>query len=247
MTDLTEVLVGLDEADHAMQHVISAVRDCSAADLRAPSVLPEWTRGHVLAHIDGVARAYARQVTAAADGRRTAVYDGGRRGRAEAIEAGSTRSTAEHLQALRGALDLHRSIWPGWQADLWHAPVTYRDGSVIDVALGWWREVSIHLVDLDLGVQAEDAWSQGLQEHLLDFLSVRLPHGPRVELDGFDPSVRYVVGAGADSFAEPAVTVTGPLASITGWLAGRTVHPLPIATSGDQTVGLPELGPWPSR
>lgn len=246
MTDLSDVLVGLDEADHALSHMISVVQGSDEGSLRAPSGLADWTRGHVLAHVDGVAHAYARQVEYAASGATVDLYDGGGQGRADEIESAAGRTRAEHLDALGAALELHRSIWPGQHSELWHAPVTFRRGTVADVALGWWREVSIHLVDLDLGVLAEDAWSQPLQEHLLDFLSVRLPQGPQIELDGFEPSVRYVVGAEAGSRDAAPVTVTGPLASITGWLAGRTVHPLPIATSAGEAVDLPELGSWPS-
>ena len=59
--------------------------------------------------------------------------------------------------------------------------------------------------------------------------------------------MRYVVAAAAEAEQTAPVTVTGPLTSITGWLAGREVHPLPLATSAGETVDLPELGPWPSR
>lgn len=247
MTDMTEAFTAVRESQRALTTVISAVENASEEDLGAPSLLPDWTRGHVLAHIDGITRALARQLEYAARGSTTEVYDGGRSGRAAAIEAGATRSAAEHVAALSEAQERHRRLWPGEDSQLWHVPVTYREGTVVDLALAWWRETNIHLVDLDWGVTAQEAWSQPLQEHLLDFLSVRLPPGPQTELDGFEPSVRYVVGAEAAHRGEPAVTVTGPLASLTGWLAGRTVHPLPIATSAGQTVDLPELGPWPAR
>lgn len=246
MTDLTEPLTAVRESEHSLATVISAVKNASEADLAAPTVLPGWTRGHVLAHIDGIGRALARQLEHAARGSTIEVYDGGQAGRDAAIEAGASRSPAEHVAALTEVQQLHRRYWPGEDSLVWFAPVTYRDGTVVDVALAWWREVSIHLVDLDVGTTAEQAWSQALCEHLLDFLSVRLPTGGLIELDAFEPGVRYVVAATPGS-PTPPVTVTGPLTSITGWLAGREVRPLPLATSAGQTVDLPELGPWPSR
>lgn len=246
MTDLTEPLTAVRESERTLTTVISAVENASAADLTAPSLLPGWTRGHVLAHIDGIGRALARQLEHAARGSTIEVYDGGQAGRDAAITAHATRSRAEHVAALTEVLQAHRRLWPGEDSALWFAPVAYRDGTVVDVALAWWREVSIHLVDLDLGAAPEEVWSQALQEHLLDFLSVRLPVGGLIELDAFEPGVRYVVAAAPGSSTAP-VTVTGPLTSITGWLAGREVHPLPLATSAGQTVDLPELGPWPAR
>src|SRR5699024_1572084 len=106
MTDLPDVLAGLDEADQALRHVFDLVATSSAADLTAPSALPTWTRGHVLAHLDGVARAYARQVQFAAEGETIEVYDGGAAGREANIAAGARRSRAEHLDALGAALTM---------------------------------------------------------------------------------------------------------------------------------------------
>lgn len=247
MTDLTEPLTAVRETEAALARVISAVERGTPEELGAPSALPGWTRGHVLAHIDGVGRALARQLDYAARGQMVEVYDNGPAGRDSAIEAAATRTLGEHVAALTDLHDLHQHAWPEEDSLVWFTPVRYRDGIVVDVALAWWREIGIHQVDLDLGIDAADAWSQPLAEHLLDFLSVRLPSGPLIELDAFEPGVRYVVAAGSDAPPTAPITVTGPLTSITGWLAGREIHPLPIATSDGDAVDLPELGPWPSR
>lgn len=247
MTDLTEALTAVRESEAALARVLSAVESATVEDLAAPSALPGWTRGHVLAHLDGIGRALARQLDYAARGQTVDVYDGGQPGRDFAIEAGATRTLAEHVTALHDLHDLHQDAWPEEDSLVWFTPVRYRDGIVVDVALAWWREVSIHQVDLDLGIEATEVWSQPLGEHLLDFLSVRLPGGPLIELDAFEPGVRYIVAADSGAAPTAPITVTGPLTSIIGWLAGREVHPLPIATTGEDAVDLPELGPWPSR
>lgn len=245
MTDLIEPLTAVRESAAALTRVIAAVERSTDADLTAPSALPGWTRGHVLAHIDGIGRALARQLDYAARGQTVDVYDGGPAGREAAIESGATRTAREHLTALTALRDLHRDAWPEEDSLVWFTPVRYRDGIVVDVALAWWREISIHQVDLALGIDAAAVWSQPLCEHLLDFLSVRLPSDGVIELDAFEPGVRYVISASSDA-PTAAVTVTGPLTSIAGWLAGREIHPLPIATSGEDAVDLPVLGPWPS-
>src|ERR1700755_1083761 len=40
-----------DQVDAAMQRLLDDARTLSEADLRAPSLLPGWTRAHVLAHV----------------------------------------------------------------------------------------------------------------------------------------------------------------------------------------------------
>ncbi|HIZ37781.1 MAG TPA: maleylpyruvate isomerase family mycothiol-dependent enzyme [Candidatus Ruania gallistercoris] len=247
MTDLIEPLRAVRESEAALARVISAVEHATPADLAAPSALPGWSRGHVLAHIDGIGRALARQLDHAARGQLIDVYDGGQAGRDAVIEAGATRTRGEHLEALTALQGQLQEAWPEEDSLVWFTPVRYRDGIVMDLALAWWREISIHQVDLGLGIDAAEVWSQPLCEYLLDFLSVRLPSGPLVELDAFEPGVRYVVAADSDATPTAPVTVTGPLTSIAGWLAGREIHPLPIATSDEDAVDLPELGPWPSR
>jgi maleylpyruvate isomerase len=40
-----------DQIDDATQRLLDAARVIAEPDLRAPSLLPDWTRGHVLAHL----------------------------------------------------------------------------------------------------------------------------------------------------------------------------------------------------
>src|SRR5699024_2901208 len=112
MTDMTEALTAVRESQRALTTVTSAVEHACEEDLGTPSLLPDWTRGHVLAHIDGITRTLARQLEYTARGSTIEVYDGGRAGRAAAIEAGATRSAAEHVAALSEAQSMHRRLWP---------------------------------------------------------------------------------------------------------------------------------------
>jgi maleylpyruvate isomerase len=61
----------------------------------APSLLPGWTRGHLLTHIARNADSHVRVLTAARRGEVVEQYPGGKAGRAADIESGATRSVGE--------------------------------------------------------------------------------------------------------------------------------------------------------
>lgn len=210
----------LDDSGRALDALVAAVRNLPDGKGVEESALPGWTRGHVLAHVDGVGRALARQAEYAARGEKIAPYDGGQAGRDAAIEAGSTRTTSEHVAELEALRERLRTAWPEPGSPLWSAPVTYRDGVVADALLAWWREVRIHAVDARVGIGI-DTWDPELVGHLREFLAVRLPEDAGVEL----------VGAPTD---------------VAAWLAGRQPDG-PVAARRDGVeVPLPELAPWPS-
>ncbi|MGW5352894.1 maleylpyruvate isomerase family mycothiol-dependent enzyme [Streptomyces sp. NPDC004031] len=201
-------------------------------ELRAPSALPGWTRGHVLTHVEGVGRALARQARYALRGRTIEVYDGGRPARDAAIEAGHGRSAAQLTAALSDALDEAEASWAAVGPGDWEHPVAYRDGTLRTVGLAWWRELEIHTVDARLGA-SPSGWSPQLCTHLLDFLSVRVPGGVGLMVTAVDTGEVWTYGRGA------RVAVEGRLTDLAAWFAGR--RPEQALTGGP----LPELGTWP--
>lgn len=216
--DLAAVLA---DADAALGALTEAVRALPADAGAAPSALPGWTRGHVLAHVGGVAAALARQAEYAARGERIAPYDGGREGRDAAIEAAATRTTGEHVAALEAARERLAAAWPAPGDALWSAPVAYRDGVLADVALAWWREARIHAVDAVVGL-GSDTWDDAFCAHLRDFLAVRLPDD----------------GAGLELVGDPR--------DVAAWLAGREPAGPVEAVRDGSSLPLPDLAPWPS-
>ncbi|HEX6682037.1 MAG TPA: maleylpyruvate isomerase family mycothiol-dependent enzyme [Candidatus Limnocylindrales bacterium] len=110
-------------------------------DLRAPSLLPGWTRAHVLAHIAGSAEAYVRLLTWArtdtAPGRVSPPLDG---------EVGSSldRLTEAARQMPTGAWGNMVTALAGWHHPAWY---TLRRGL---------RELETHHLDLNLGYRTSD-------------------------------------------------------------------------------------------
>ena len=222
-----------------------AVEPLTDAQVFAPSRLPGWSRGHVLAHLISLAAAAARQISAAHRGELVDFYDGGRAGRDAEIEAGSTAGAAEQVRALRRATERLDELLAGLAPADWDRPVRFRNEVVFSMALAWWRETEIHLTDLDLGPDS-DSWSAELCDHLVDFLAVRAPAGTSLVLRAPDGWAR-VLAAGAGTTR----VVRGSRTDLVAWLAGRDlVRPVVLDTAdpdADINGGpLPALAPWPN-
>ncbi|NUT51683.1 MAG: maleylpyruvate isomerase family mycothiol-dependent enzyme [Saccharothrix sp.] len=212
-----------DDVLDAHRRLAAAIEDLTDEQVARPSALPGWTRGHVLAHLANGTAALAGQ--AEHEGTKVEVYAGGRPGRDAAIEAAAGRSAAEHRAAIADAAARLAKAWENVRD--WDSPVTYRDGTLTDTAYAVWREVEIHLRDLELGPVT---WTPEFCDHVVDFLSPRVPEGVRLTLVA--PERRWTVGEGRD------VTLTGSLTDLTAWLAGRE-------PDGPITGDRPELNPWP--
>lgn len=229
----TDPLIPLIRDAHS--RLLTAIAPLTGAQVAEPSVLPGWSRGHVLAHLAGLAAAAARQVEHALHGEQVDLYDGGRPARDAAIEVGAPAPAAAHLVALSAGAARLEALLGGLAPADWDRPVRFRSGVVRDMANAWWREVEIHLTDLDLGPTTE-GWSIELCEQIAGFLAERVPAGTRLRLAAPDGWVRDL-GAG------PGRVLTGARTDLVAWLAGREpVGPI----QADDGAALPVLGPWPS-
>lgn len=243
------------DAAAALRALTEAVLGLDDEALGSPSSLDGWSVGHVLSHVAMVGDALARQAELAAQGETAEVYEGGAEGRAAGIEAGAHRTRDEHVDALTAAGARLEAAWSLTDGSGWDAPVTYREGTVADVLDCWWREVRIHATDLGEVSAAQrltpsQTWELAFTDHLLDFLSPRLP-GP-VVVERHEDAARSVVGpegvrpAAEDAGDDDLTTVSGTAADVAAWLAGRETATDPTAHWNGETVDLPALGPWPS-
>ncbi|WP_426998892.1 maleylpyruvate isomerase family mycothiol-dependent enzyme [Pseudarthrobacter sp. N5] len=220
--------------------VASTAAKLADEDVVAPSELPGWSRGHVLAHITGIANAMARQLEYAARGESVELYDGGYEGRTQAIEMAASHGRTEHLADLDTALERALRAFDALDADGWQTPISYRGGVVLDGGLALWRELVIHASDLGTG-RGPETWSRDFCGHLFAFLTARVPDGQRFVLQplGLPP---LSVGSG-----DRSTVINGMITDIAAWLAGRkpSLGSLRASAAADG-VDLPELLPWPS-
>lgn len=219
----------------------AAVLDEAAA--AAPSVLPGWNRAFVLAHVEGVARAMARQLEYAARGETIEFYDDGFDGRNRDIERRAQRPADEQLRSLTEAVDAVVVRFSALQGSEWDAGIAYRNGTVRDGGLALWRELVIHASDLDTGRTSLD-WDNTFCHYLFGFLTARIPDGTAVKLQPLGEQPR-TLSRGPGTPAR-TVVVTGLLQDIAAWLAGRKPLGGLNATAAADGVALPELLPWPA-
>ena len=207
---------------------------------RAPSTLPGWSRGHLLAHIAGICDALARQVEYGRRGETVELYDGGVEGRNQAINLAAGHSLSQHRDDVAAAMRRALTAFDALNEDEWQTRIAFRDGVIVDAGLALWRELVIHTSDLDTGTGPE-TWNRDFCSHLFDFLAARVPAETRLVLQpvALPP---LALGAGGST-----VVVSGMVTDIAAWLAGRkpSLDSLRATAAGDST-DLPALLPWPS-
>jgi maleylpyruvate isomerase len=148
--ELDRDVAGAAGAHQRLLADLDAWLESGTADPATPSLLPDWTIGHVLTHLAANAVGHERIL----DGRPQ--YDGGAAGRAAEIDAGADRSP----DAL--VLDVRRTIWSletRWAAQVdWDRTVERLAGSgpARDLPFLRWREAAVHHVDLGIGYSFAD-------------------------------------------------------------------------------------------
>ena len=154
-------LAGLTRAAIAAhQRMLASANGLGDDDCRAPSLLPGWTRGHVLAHWARNADGQVRMLEAAMRGEVAAQYPGGDAQRAADIESGAARPAPLILQVLLAAIDRVEDAWRKMPTEAWSRLTGARVGQRPAWKSVWarWRETEIHHVDLDAGY-THDHWS----------------------------------------------------------------------------------------
>jgi maleylpyruvate isomerase len=188
---------------------------------RAPSTLPDWTRGHVATHIARHADAIGRLARWARTGERQDMYPSPEH-RVSEIEAGAGRSGLDlqiDLDTSAGRLSSEFDELDAGGA--WDAVVEMRGGLQVParlLPLPRLLEVVIHHVDLDIGYVITDIDTK-TAEWLLEWCAFRLRNRddfPTLQLTS-DSGSTVTVG----SVGEP-IAVSGSSANLLGWLMGRT-------------------------
>jgi maleylpyruvate isomerase len=200
---------------------------------RAPSRLPEWSRGHVATHLARQADAIVRLTEWAKSGVRNDMYASPEE-RNEQIEAGAGRSGLElQIDLDESAGRLGQAFESLDAAGAWDAVVEMRGGMKVParlLPLARMLEVAIHHVDLDVGYEIADL-DAPTAEWLLEWCAFRLQlrdEIPHVHLTS-DTGFSMVIG----TVGEP-IEVSGTSPNLLGWVMGRT-----SAVNGTNGLRLP--------
>ncbi|WP_040793934.1 maleylpyruvate isomerase family mycothiol-dependent enzyme [Nocardia higoensis] len=228
----------LDQVATGTTRLLDTVRGLTDEDLRAPSLLPGWTRGHVVTHLARNADSLVNLLIWARTGVEIAQYASAYL-RDFDIEAGAPRPAEQQLLDLSAAVTRLSALTGTAPAQSWSATVRTRQGNPVHasgIARMRLLEVEIHHVDLAAGYTIDDWPARFVTDELpraAAEIATALPAGaPAFALEATDTDFRATVGAG-----EPGHTVTGPSARLLAWLIGRS--------SGSDLAGpLPELPAW---
>jgi maleylpyruvate isomerase len=221
----------------ADERLTATVATLDEAAVRAPSLLPGWTRGHVLAHIARNADSYVNLLTWARTGVETPMYASFAQRNAD-IEAGAGRPLSEHAADLSAAAERFAAAVGAMTPAAWGNSVRHLNGRELrapQLVWGRLREVEVHHVDLGAGYGPDD-WTEAFTLHLLREVVSDLGAGagaPALRMSADDLQFSAETGAGSAS-----VEVRGPARALAAWLIGRS--------SGDGLRGgpLPELPTW---
>jgi maleylpyruvate isomerase len=143
----------------AHERFLSAVEILTDDDMRAPSLLPGWSAGHVLTHVARNADSHVRRSEGASVGEMVDQYEGGSAGRASAIEAGRLRPALEIIGDVRNSARTIEKVWRTLPVRAWTGrsrDVNGRERPLFELPSRRWQEVEVHLVDLNVGVSHRD-------------------------------------------------------------------------------------------
>jgi maleylpyruvate isomerase len=208
-------LVLMTDVDQATEGLLRTAEALDDAAVAGPSLLPGWTRGHVLTHLARHADAMTNLLTWARTGVETPAYPSAT-ARAEGIEAGAGRPLAEQIADLRATHERMADAAAAMPAEAWVFHIPSRNQ--LAAALPWvrLRELGVHHVDLDTGYTPAD-WTDAFALRLLrEIVGGSGREAPSIVLRPYGIEHPLVIG---DS--ENAPVIGGPTRAIAAWLAGR--------------------------
>lgn len=229
---MEDVRMTLTEIGAASERLTETVAKLTEVDLRAPSRLDGWTRGHVLAHIIRNGDSCWNLLEWARTEVEYPQYPSDE-ARSAGIQASAGRPPYELRAELRISIErlaLQTATMPGeaWQRTVhararWAHPAWY-------IVNRRWRELEAHHVDLDFGYTYTDWPLAYVRWELADTLeAIKLDGGlaaGRVRATDIDLDVR--LGDGPE--------VSGTAHELLGWLTGR---------GGPESAEWPAAPSWP--
>jgi maleylpyruvate isomerase len=228
-----QLLELLDSGTRALVRTVDAMTDEQWAE---PSLLPGWSRAHVVAHLALNAEALSGAIEGVHEGRSVPMYasDEVRDGDIDELAAAGPSAIRDRFYASSTVL----GEWVEELADNLADEVVERTPGgrsfpAGDVATMRTREVLIHHADLGLDHTAAD-WPPAFAALVLSTRAAAHPPGTSFVASAVDLGQRYVFGDGSGP------TVSGSGSALAWWVTGRGAGE--GLTSDDGRV--PRMEPW---
>lgn len=232
--DLPAAVANVPLAQDRFTRTLSGLTE---ADVREPSVLPGWTRAHVIAHVARHAEAMVRLIDGVLTYRAAEAYPGGPAVRDAEIETSAHHSIDELID---DAYETNASLvvaFARMTTPTWGRQVQFPTAAYPASRCAWsrWREVEVHHVDLGLDVYTIESWPE-------EFVSTHLPH-ELAKLPGrLPPGTAIRIGGSRFGRGDVITAIDGPEPAILAWLFGRggLAAPSLRSSSGE----FPKLPSW---
>jgi maleylpyruvate isomerase len=147
-----------DRIDDATQRLLGGARIMSESDLRAPSLLPGWTRAHVLAHLARGADAMRNLLVGARSGQVRPAYASAQ-ARQAGIDEGAAMTAKDLMADLADSAMALRTVARQLPDEAWRVPLRVLDSAPFPAAQILTRrlvEVELHHCDLGAGYGPAD-------------------------------------------------------------------------------------------
>ncbi|WP_280464189.1 maleylpyruvate isomerase family mycothiol-dependent enzyme [Nocardia carnea] len=156
-----------------------------------PSLLPGWTRKHVVAHVAANADALGNLVRWARTGERTPMYASAEQRNAD-IESGAQRPVTELVTWLEASVHELGAAMAALTGEQWRTEIVTAQGRTVPATEIPWlraREVCVHAVDLGTGTTFADLPDDFLNALVADIRTKRglgeVPGGPLPEVAAY--------------------------------------------------------------
>jgi maleylpyruvate isomerase len=147
-----------DQIDDATQRLLGTARVIADSELRQPSLLPGWTRGHVLAHLARNADALRNLLVGARSGEQRPAY-ASPEARDAGISRGAGQKAKDLMEDVAGSAMALRTVARQLPDDAWEFQVRIMDSEPFPATLVLTRrlvEVELHHGDLGTGYGPAD-------------------------------------------------------------------------------------------
>jgi maleylpyruvate isomerase len=245
----------------AHQRLLFTLQQFDDTTAPGPSLVPEWTRAHVLAHLAAHAESNVRMLRGLLRDETIPQYAGGAGGHRRAIEEIVGLKPAGLVDHYRTASEDLFAVWQELPDDRWERELRTLGGSSPAADTAWirWHELEVRHVDLDLGFQPEDwpaAYVTTALVRLLEGLPARGETAPPAGLWVVEATDREriwsvdtggpsgpTVGDGTPSRAADGY-IAGPAHAVLAWLLGRPVAEGQLRVEGSRAGEAWELPSW---
>lgn len=229
------------EPDHlteAGQRLVRTVDGFADEDWATPSLLPGWSRAHVVAHLALNGEALRDVLKGVVEAEPVPMYESQEK-RDSDIEELAGADPADLRGRLLAVLTTFQDAMRALPESAWAGRFERTPGGqelpLQALPLMRVREIEIHHADLGAGY-TPDQWPSTFAETVVDGMVKRLDPEPAFRVTPLDSERSWEVG----EVGEQSSIVTGPVAQLAWWLTGRAPGDQVACSRGD----LPTIGPW---